>query len=330
MNLNVCLIGAGDMGKTHGPAWMKVEGARVLAVADPLADRARALAEKVGAPRWFTDYREALQVEGLNAASVAVPTSYHRECTEAALDAGCHVLCEKPIALTVADAEAMIAHAQRCGRKLAVGFCKRFMGQVLKVKELVQNGTLGRPVLYRHTSGLEIRYKLWIMDRNMGGGPIVDILCHYVDQCRVIFGSDPVRVKASGLTFSKGAPELPGVDPQVDTFSLIVDYASGDILSVNMTWGLARGVKVGSLEDCLGPRAALKIEPAQVTLQTGGGQEEVFAGLPLDMYEREIADFAAAIRDDRPVAASGADGVMALRVSLAAIEAIQSGESVRV
>lgn len=315
------------LGEVHAEGWTKVPGVEVIAVADPLDDRAAKLAAKVGA-KAYTDWRQALDLAQADLVSVAVPSGYHRMCAVAALEHGCHVLCEKPLAVSLEDGLAIQAAAEASDRKVGVAFCKRFMGQVEKVTELVQSGALGRPLLYRHVSAIEKRFKLWIMDRQLGGGPFVDMFCHYVDQCRVIFGSDPVRVKAAGMTFSQGAPELPGVDSQIDTGALTVEYASGDILLVSLSWGLARGTAGESLEDLLGPAGVLKIGYDNVTLRSPGGEVAEFPGLDTDMYVRQQQYFADAIRQDLPVKTGVADGLLALRVSLAVLESITTGDTI--
>lgn len=328
--LRVCVIGCGQLGQVHARNWPHVPNARVVAVADPWEERARALGEELGCP-WFAGAEAALGVAGVNAASVAVPSAFHRQCTVAALGAGCHVICEKPIALSLDDGRAMIRLAQERSLTLAFGFCKRFMGQVQTVRDLVQSGQLGRPVMYRHVSAWEIRPKPWIMDRHLGGGPIFDISCHYTDQWRVIFGSDPVRVKASGLTIMRDSPDKPAeTDPQVDSFAMTVEYASGDIGVLSMTWGLPKGVTGQTLEDCLGPLGLLKIENAKVEHLGPGGAREVFENLSTDMHPGQLNAFAAAIREGRPVAASGEDGLWALQTSLAALRSIETGEAVAV
>jgi predicted dehydrogenase len=326
-DLQVCLLGAGMLGEVHAQSWVACPGARLVAIADPIRERAEALAAQIGAQP-YTDWHEALARPGLDAVSVVVPSGYHRECTVAALEQGLHVLCEKPLAVTLEDALAIKAAAEASDRKVALGFCKRFMGQVLKTSELVAAGALGRPLMYRHVSGLEVRHKPWIMDRRLGGGPIVDILCHYIDQCRVIYGSDPCRVKASGMHFSAGSPLLPEGESQLDTFSMTTEYASGDVLAVSMTWGLATGMATEVLEDCLGPKGMLKIRGNDITLLQGGGRTTEFKNLPCDMYDLQIAAFADAIRRDAPVAAGVEDGLVALRVSLAVIESITTGQAV--
>jgi len=168
------------------------------------------------------------------------------------------------------------------------------------------------------------------MDKNMGGGPIVDIACHYVDQWRVIFDSDPVRVKAGGIVISEGNPGLPGCHPEVDTFSSIVEYASGDLGSLVMSWGLPMGATSDGLEDCLGPAGVLKVRGNNLTLVTQGGKEETFEKLASDMHPQQLNAFARAIREDMPVVAGGEDGLWALKVSHAMLQSINEGRAVEI
>ena len=123
------------------------------------------------------------------------------------------------------------------------------------------------------------------------------------------------------------SPDKPDIDPQVDSFAMTVEYASGDIGVLSMTWGLPKGVTGQTLEDCLGPLGLLKIENAKVERLGPGGEKEAFAGLSTDMHPGQLNAFAAAIREGRPVAASGEDGLWALQTSLAALRSIQTGEA---
>ncbi len=326
--IGVCVLGAGDMGRTHARSWSQVEGAELIAVADPDEARARKSCEDHGFDRWFTDWREALEQPGIQAVSICVPSGYHCECSTAAMGHGYHVLCEKPLAVCEEDALAMVQTAERTGVLLGVAFCKRFSNAIHKVRDIVAGGGIERPVMYRFATGWEIRFKPWIMDRRLGGGPIIDLACHYFDQWRFIFESEPVRVKASGMTFSIGAPELLGVEPEMDTATILVEHDSGDVGVISVSWGLPRGTRSGSLEDVLGPAGVISLEGLdKLTLVRSGG-EEVFEGLGNDMYLDQTRAFARAVTEGAPLSTAGADGLTALRVSLAAIESARSGVAV--
>ncbi len=163
----------------------------------------------------------------------------------------------------------------------------------------------------------------------MGGGPIIDMACHYFDQWRLIFDSEPVQVKASGLTLSTDSPLMTGYDPEVDTVNILVEFASGDVGSLSLSWGLPPGVGSKTMEDVLGPDGVIAVnELDELVVQTEGGETELFDDLDANMFEREIAAFAEAIREDKAVAAGGEDGMIALQVSLAALQSIETGQVV--
>jgi len=326
--LGICVLGAGDMGRTHLGVWKSVPGAELVAVCDIDQERAEAAKEDFGVGECFALIEDALDQPGIDITSVCLPTYLHRRGAEGAMRHGIHVLCEKPIAMTIADGEAMIAAADECGVKFALGFCKRFMEQTQKARDIVQSGEIGRPAVYRIVSGTEIRFKPWIMDKRMGGGPLIDTACHYFDQWRIIFGSEPVRVMAMGTTFSTGAPELPGMDSEIDTASVLVEFESGDLGLLSLSWGLPRGTSSPSQEDVMGKDGVLRLDGGRkLTLTKQRGDEQVFDGLDADVHPKQVAAFAQAVREDGPVAATGADGLAALRVSLAALESIRTGRA---
>ncbi|MGD8240360.1 MAG: Gfo/Idh/MocA family oxidoreductase [Armatimonadota bacterium] len=329
--LGICVLGAGDMGRTHLGAWQTVRGAEPIAVCDIDEERAQAAKEEFGVGECFALIEEALDETGIDIVSVCLPTHLHRRGAEGAMRRGIHVLCEKPLAMTIEDGKAMIAAARGCGVKFALGFCKRFMEQTQTMRELVQAGAIGRPVMYRVVSGVEIRFKPWIMDKQEGGGPLIDTACHYFDQWRVIFGCEPVRVMAMGTTFSTGAPELPGIDSEIDTASVLVEFASGDMGLLSLSWGLPRGTSAPSQEHVLGKDGVVRLEGGRkLTVMKQGGEEEVRGGLDSDMHPKQVAAFAEAVREDGPVAATGEDGLAALRVSLAALESARTGQACEV
>ncbi len=327
--LNVCVIGAGALGTRHAECWQKVPDVEVVAVCDANEERAVAAGEKFGVSGVYFDHEAAFAHPGIDVVSVAVPQCAHRTVSEAAMRRGYHVICEKPLATTLADGEAMLTAAEECGVKFALGFCKRFSPQVRKTRELVQTGAIGRPVMYRHTSGIEVRPKGWIMDKEQSGGPIVDIGCHYFDQWRLIFDSEPVRVMAMGLTLSTESPLMANYDPEIDTTTVLVEFESGDLGMLSLSWGLPEKVSTGRLEDLLGPKGIINVEGAdKLTVVTEGGEQVSYDNLGADMVAEEIASFARSIREDKPVFAGGKEGLIALRVSLAALRSIATGKAI--
>ena len=329
--LNVCVIGAGDLGTQHIQAWQRVPDAEVVAVCDLSPERAASAQQRFGIKGVYSDYESALAHSNINAVSVCTPTCWHRAVSEAAMRRGYHALCEKPLAMTLEDGEAMLAAAEECTVKFALGFCKRFLPQIQRMRELVQGGAIGRPVTYRHVSAIDVRPKRWIMDKTQGGGPVIDMACHYFDQWRLIFGGEPTRVMATGLTLSTESPLMVGLDPEADTVTMLVEFDSGDVGVLSLSWGLPESVRSRTLEDLLGPKGLINVDgSAKLTVTTAGGEEAVYEDLGAEMIAEEVAAFADAVRHDKPVAAAGEDGLIALRVSLAALESITTGRAVAV
>ncbi len=327
--LGIAVIGAGMMGRTHAEAWRTVTGTELVVIADSDRERLEKAQADFEIPEGVTDWQEAVAREDVDVVSLCLPTWLHRDGTVAAVERGKHVICEKPIAMTLAEADEMIAAARDNNVKLAIGFCKRHGGSIQKMRELVQNGAIRRPCTARAVSGWEIRPKPWIMDKREGGGPIIDICCHYFDQWRYIFESDPVRVMAQGQTFSTGAPELPGKDPQIDTGTVLVEYASGDLGMISISWGLPKGVRGQSVDEILGPDGILRWGGYEkLTLIRREGEETVFVGLPGDVHHRQLSSFVDAIRTGGEPVTGGEDGRIALAVSLAALESIETKQAV--
>jgi len=132
------VIGVGLQGQTHLKCYQTLPYAQVVAIADVHEQTLREVGEKFAIPAQYRDYREMLSREELDAVSVVTPDHLHREPVLAAIAAGCHVLCEKPLATGVEDAEAMVTAAKRAGVKLMVNFSNRWQSYLALAKEAVE------------------------------------------------------------------------------------------------------------------------------------------------------------------------------------------------
>lgn len=198
--LGVAVLGCGQMGARHVETCERVPRARVVAV----ADRDEQLARTVVARRPIaveTDWRAAVAREDVDAVIVAVPTELHAEATLAALDAGRHVLVEKPIAASTPDALRMAAAARAAGRKLMVGHVERFNPAVGKVAALLADGRLGR--VFRAQAVRVGPLPLRVKDV----GVAVDLATHDLDIMQHVLRRDVTRVYAEGSSFSHANQE---------------------------------------------------------------------------------------------------------------------------
>ena len=327
--LGIAVIAAGARGQAHAKAWSSLPDAQVRAVADVDEARAREFAEAHGA-EVVADAQDAIARDDVHIVSVCTPAAFHAEYVVAAAERGKHVLCEKPIALTLDDADRMIAAARDNGIVLSYSFQGQFREATHRVRELIASDEIGRPIMARSVSGAEIRPKIAMHDRRLGnGGPLVDSFCHTITAWRCWFQSEPVRVRASGMTFAKGAEELASIEAlAIDTATVIVDFASDDVGTHTTSWGLPKGARTGGVNDLIGPRGVMTPGRDSVKIVKQGGEETVIDGLARDEDLNQVRHFVACVRGEAEPINTGEDARVALSVSLAALESIESGEAV--
>jgi len=195
--ITVAILGGGFMGASHAANYARLDGrVRVKTVASRSgSDRAAAVAASVQA-ELTTDVERAIRDPEVDVVDICLPTQLHREAAESALAAEKHVFLEKPIALTLADADAIVAAAERSGRFLMVGLVLRFWPEYVELRRLVAAGELGRPLA---VSTLRLSppadWNDWMADSAQSGGVPVDLLIHDFDQMNWLLGT-PRRVYA--------------------------------------------------------------------------------------------------------------------------------------
>ena len=186
----IALLGTGFMGATHAECYAAL-GAEVRVVCGLEEERVRALAERLGAEA-TTDWEAAVATPGVDAVDVCLPTPLHRPVAERALAAGRHVLLEKPIALTLEDADALGAAAAASGCVLMVGHVLRFVPEVAELRRVLASGELGRPLA---ASAIRLSappdWNDWMLDPERSGGTLVDLAIHDFDVLGALLG--PVR-----------------------------------------------------------------------------------------------------------------------------------------
>lgn len=181
--------------------------------------------------RVFADLAEALRDPAIDAVYVALPVAMHAEYTIASLHAGKQVLCEKPAALDYAQAKTMAAAARESGRLLGVAYYRRLYPKLMRARQLVAEGAIGKPVLVEtnHHGWLESPERGWLKDPALaGGGPLYDKGSHRIDACNFLFGK-PLR--ATGL-LSNTLHEL-AVE---DSATTLIEYAGGVHAVVDVRW----------------------------------------------------------------------------------------------
>lgn len=190
------------------PAIRVSRNGKLVAVASRDADRAREFAETWDIPRWHAGYQALLDDDGVDAVYIPLPNSLHREWTIRAAEAGKHVLCEKPLALTEAECREMERAAETHGITLMEAFMYRFHPRTEKAIEMLRDGVIGdiRAIVSGFTFNLKNRDNIRL-DPELGGGALMDVGCYCVNLSRTIAGREPVAVRALARMASSGVDE---------------------------------------------------------------------------------------------------------------------------
>jgi len=310
--IRIGILGAGRIGPAAliRPAQALAGEVRVEAVAARDPARAADFARRFGVPRALGSYEELVVDAAIDAVYVALPNSLHAPWSLRALQAGKHVLCEKPMACNALEAERMNAAAAGAGRVLAEAFHYRCHPLVLRMKEIVAGGELGglRHVEAHFCAPLwnrsDIRYRY-----ELGGGATMDLGCYCVNLIRFLAGAEPEVTGARALLAS----------PQVDRF-MEADFRFPSGATARMTcslwsrfllrtWARVRGTK-GEL------RVWFPFQPhffRRLKVRSGSGTRvERFSAER--SYDWQLRAFAAAVRGAAPVVTTAADAVANLRV----------------
>ncbi|HWE61400.1 MAG TPA: Gfo/Idh/MocA family oxidoreductase [Chloroflexota bacterium] len=227
--IRVGLAGAGAMGRTHADAYSTIPDVQVTAVMDGDRDRATALAATLSA-RSYTDLATMLATEQLDVVDCCLPTPLHRATVEAAAERGCHVFCEKPLALSVADGQAMIAATRRAGVQLLAAQVVRFFPEYRRLSEALAAGYVGTPVhltMLRQTL-YPLGHDHWYRDQQRSGGIFLDLMIHDFDWALHHLGPAE-RVYARLVQHHESRQFAQGM--------ATVRHRSGAISHITGTWG---------------------------------------------------------------------------------------------
>jgi predicted dehydrogenase len=236
----VGIVGSGFGARAHAPAFKGHPDFEVVAIASPHS--AQSIAKERGIPNAFSSCEELLRGCDIDVVSIAAPPFNHREDVLASLDAGKHVICEKPFALDVAQAEEMLDAAKRAGTATAVMHEFRWVPERLAVKELIENKHL-RPLREIEITQLSNRLRAdverkrsWWFDRERGGGMAGALLSHLIDSANWLAGRAPVRSTGYLRTANPQRHDAEGVFTSTvdDGCWALIDYGDGLIARVGV------------------------------------------------------------------------------------------------
>jgi predicted dehydrogenase len=352
--LRVLVAGCGNMGASHARAYHRMPEFEIVGLVSRGPGSRGALSKELGGLPEFGDFHEALRATRPDVVSVNTYPETHGPFARAAIEAGCHVFCEKPLATTVAEAQAVVDAARAGRRKLVVGYILRVHPAWTRFIEIAR--TLGKPLVMRMNLNQQSHGPAWNWHRNLmdSMSPLVDCGVHYVDVMCQMTGARPVRVSAIGARLTD---ELkPGM---YNYGQLQVTFDDGSVGWYEAGWGPMMSEVAFFVKDVVGPKGCVSIvkDPNEAA---AGGSDDIDSHTKTSclrvhhaavdehnefvrkdelistedepdhqaLCDREQACLLRAIREDQDLSLHMADAVTSLRIVLAADESFRRGEVV--
>lgn len=306
------VLGAADIAITKViPAVDQAELSRVDAIASRSSDSAKEAAARLGIPRWYGSYQDLLDDPEIEAVYIPLPNHLHAEWTLAAATAGKHVLCEKPLAMTSADARRMIDACQDAGVKLMEAFMYRLHPMWVEVRRLVDDGVIGELVAilsffsYHNVDPTDIRNI-----PEFGGGALYDIGCYPVNVARMLFDSEPTGVKASirrdpGFGTDVVTSAVLDFDGRHATFTCSTQMESDQRVAIQGT----EGRLVVEIPFSVPPDRSARIVRYSGGMPPADPGIEVYEIPAADQYGIQVDAFSRSVREDDPVPTPPEDAV---------------------
>ena len=300
--MRIALFGSGSIQNIHAQAVLDHPRGELVAATNWREESLAKLAGRYRIPRMTTDWWSVAAAENVDAVVIATPNVLHAEQAIACLRGGKHVLVEKPMAMSVAEADAMISAARDSGRSLMVAHCWRFHPAVIAVRDQIAGGEVGE-VVKTHGYGIHKEWgpSGWFTKRALaGGGALIDMGVHAIDTVRFLLGDpEPTRVCAAiGTRYGAYDVDDDGV--------LLISWSNGTNSIVEAGWWQQH---VGGLEadtEIYGTKGYTRIFQTQVPKD--------YEHAPQSMYSAQMAEFIDAISEGREPRPSGEDGRVVMRV----------------
>lgn len=346
--IKVGIIGTGSISNFHTTSYQTLDNVEIVAVCDINKERAEEYSKKYNIPNVFTDYNEMLKMKEIDAVSVTTWNNGHGPVTIASLNAGKHVLCEKPLALNAGEAEEMVKAAEKNNKLLMVGFVRRFGENTKIVKEAIDKGELGN--IYYAKTGCIRRWGNpggWFSDKSRsGGGPVIDLGVHMIDLVRYLTGK-PKAVSVTASTFNHLGmkPEIKGINKYYsadystfndveDCATALIKFDNGLTLFFETSWVL-HTKKDELYLNVFGDKAGAQMEPA-IEFYESKNNYFTDAAPVVDPakfsfeynFQEEIKHFIDCVENGTPCLNPGEDGVELMKILDAIYESSKTGHEV--
>ncbi len=348
MALKVGIIGNGGIANAHMDGYKSLgDEVELVACCDINFPKAKAYAEKYGIPNYYDNCYDMLKYHQLDVVSVCTWNNAHAECTIAALNAGCNVLCEKPMAMNTEEALKMKEAAEKNGKLLMIGFVRRHGNDAAAAIDYINKGYVGE-IYYAKASYLR-RCGFpggWFGDKSLsGGGPLIDLGVHVIDLSRYIMGC-PKPVTVFGATFNKiGArSHIRGTEWQSETVveepvftvedlaTAMIRFDNGAVLQVEASFNLNIKHSCGDII-FYGDKAGLSLEPFELYTEVNNQLADIIPRGRNDFdferdFKREVRNFIDSVNGKAKCLATADDGVELMRILDAIYLSAETGKSV--
>jgi|ERR1039457_682282 inositol 2-dehydrogenase len=321
--LGIGLVGIGEMGRRHAENLRRnVPEARLVAVADVAGERARQTAAELEIDRSYESLDAMLENKEIDAVLIATPDKFHAQAIVKAAGAGKDILCEKPLALNLTEAHAALAAVSKSGRRLQVGFMRRYDPAYAAAMSRIEAGEIGTPVIFKSVGRDKDQPPIAAYESNVNGMIFYTNTIHDFDLARWLMRDEVIQVQA--YTTSAIRPE---VKKYGDVVASVVNlrYRQGAIGNIESYAQAVYGYDVRT--EIVGSKGSILIgsldrTPA-VFLTSQGGEHMLadhFLSRFADAYLAEVRDFVQSILHDREPRVTGEDGLKALAIAVAAEE----------
>ncbi len=318
--LRYCIVGLGRISMKHFmPGCKMSQSSQVTALVSGHRDKAEAQAAEYGIPSKniysYENFDEISKNAEIDAVYIALPNSMHAEYTIRAANAGKHVFCEKPMATTVRDSEAMINACKAAGKKLMIAYRCQYEPMNLKAIQLIRSGALGKIQAIESANGFNETAGEWRLNRKLaGGGPLMDVGIYSLNACRYLTGEEPAKIEAYSSVIDRDGR----FDEVEENVSWTMRFPSGIVASCNTTYG----APMEGYFRVHGSKGTLHMEPAfgyqGIRLKTQiKGQEptdEPSEQKDPEQFKVEADYFAECVANDKQPRSSGEEGLRDMRL----------------
>ncbi|HSZ02939.1 MAG TPA: Gfo/Idh/MocA family oxidoreductase [Terriglobales bacterium] len=319
--LGIGVVGVGEMGKRHAENLRRnVPQARLIAIADVSAERARQVATELEIERSYGSLEAMLENKEIEAVLIATPDKFHAEAVGLAARAGKDILCEKPLALNLPDAQGALDAVAKAGRRLQVGFMRRYDTAYAAAMQRIEAGEIGVPVIFKSVGRDKDQPPLAAYESNVNGMLFYTNTIHDFDLARWL-----MRDEVSGVHAYTTSAIRPEVTKYGDVVASVVNlqYKQGAIGNIESYAQAVYGYDVRT--EIVGSQGSIFVGSLQrmpaVFLSSRGGEQVLadhFLSSFADAYLAEVRDFVRTMLSDRAPRVTGEDGLKALAIAVAA------------